>query len=154
MINFPNKRHKTFIFIISLKSTRTRQISTLYAILSTSLSITPKDNLSCSIWATPTPIGWPLWPHFYNPPTLKCLLPSPLGLCLRPQPQELKSCLPLFCSATGCRHLYSTNSFKLRSKVCTTKAGVCENSLVLRQLDLGIQNLALQYIATDQTSTK
>jgi hypothetical protein len=61
--------------------------------------------------------------------------------------------LPLFCPITRYRHLYSTNGFKLRSKVCTTKAGIHENSFVLRQLDLVIQNLALQYIAIDQTST-
>jgi hypothetical protein len=31
---------------------------------------------------------------------------------------------------------YSTNSFTVRSKVYTTKAGICENSFILRQLDI------------------
>ena len=61
--------------------------------------------------------------------------------------------LSLFCPATGCRHLYSTNSFKLRSKVCTTKAAIHKYSLVLGQLDLGVQNATLQYITIDQTTT-
>jgi hypothetical protein len=44
-----------------------------------------------------------------------------------------------------------TNHFKSRNKVCTTKVCKCENSLV--GLDLQVQNLALQSIATDQTLT-
>ena len=45
-------------------------------------------------------------------------------------------------------HIYLTNSFKLGSKVYTTKAGIHENSLFWWQTDLGVQNLAFEYIAT------
>ena len=44
---------------------------------------------------------------------------SLLSLCgpaSDPKPGGSKPCLSLFCPAIGCRHLYSTNSFKLRSK--------------------------------------
>jgi hypothetical protein len=36
-------------------------------------------------------------------------------------------------------------------KVCTTKVGKCEDLLI--GLDLQVQNVALHYIAKDQTST-
>lgn len=53
---------------------------------------------------------------------LLSLLPAP-GLSSDPKPR-----LPLLCPATGPRHLYSNNSFKLRSKVCTTKAENLEST--------------------------
>jgi hypothetical protein len=59
IIYFPDKRHKTFIFMISLNSSRVRQISTLSAIMSTSLPITPSYDLPCSIWAAHITIGSP-----------------------------------------------------------------------------------------------
>lgn len=46
-------KDKIFIFIIDLKSTKADQISSLYAILSTSLSLTLRYNLLCSAWAAP-----------------------------------------------------------------------------------------------------
>lgn len=70
--------------------------------------------------------------------------------CLRPQTQEPKSCLPILCPATGW-HLSSTNCFKKQG--LHNKPGICENSFILRQLDVGIHNSALQYLATDQMST-
>jgi hypothetical protein len=35
-------------------------------------------------------------------------------------------------SANGCSHFYSTSIFKLRNKVCTTKDGMQEKSLISR----------------------
>ena len=79
------------------------------------------------------------------------LLSPPQGLSSNPQPGN-SVCLHFFCPAIDFQHLHSTKSFRLRSKVCSTKAGLCENLLVLKQLDLRIQTLALQYILTDRTS--
>ena len=62
-----------------------------------------------------------------------------------------KTHLPLIPPVIGCSQFCLNNSFKSRNKVCTTKICKCENSL--GGLDLQVQNLALQYITTDQTST-
>jgi hypothetical protein len=50
----------------------------------------------------------------FSPP-LHFLLSSQVPL--RPQVQELKPHLPLFYPVIGCQYLYSTNNFKLKSKV-------------------------------------
>jgi hypothetical protein len=52
IIQLLTKRYKAFINKINLNSTRAGHISTLFAILSTSLSITLSYNLEISIWAS------------------------------------------------------------------------------------------------------
>lgn len=124
IIYFPNKRHKPLLFIISFNSTRAGQIPTLSAIWSTSLSTTLCYNSPCLVWAFPTPTGQSSWPCSHNSPNVRhpllsfVLLSSrPYDFSIRSQAQDLKLHLPLFCSAIGCQHIYSTNNFKLRSKV-------------------------------------
>jgi hypothetical protein len=78
--------------------------------------------MPCSIWAILTPIGQPLWPCFYDSyaivsSPLSAFSLLPLVVLTLTQAQEPKLCLSLFYSITGSRHLYSTNSFKLKSKV-------------------------------------
>jgi hypothetical protein len=68
------------------------------------------------------------------------------------KPQELKPNLPLFCPALGWSHLYSTNSFKLRSKVTEHHLVYVRMSSSLRQPGFRGQYLVLQYTAADQTS--
>lgn len=154
-------KDKIFISIINLKNTRTGQISTLYAILSTSLSITLRYNLPCSAWTALTLTGQPSWPCFHNLPIPWYFLPSssssPPGLCLRHQVQKPKPYLLLFCLATGCRHLYPTNNFKLRSKVSKHHLVYVRISSSLRNSMSGAtssqgQFLALKYVVTDQIS--
>jgi hypothetical protein len=60
-----------------------------------------------------------------------------------------KTHLPLIPPVIDCSHFYFISSFKLseNENVCTTKAGKCENSLIVE--DVPVQNLALQYIATN-----
>jgi hypothetical protein len=70
-----------------------------------------------------------------------------------PMPGNQSLAYLFFAQLQAGRFLYSTNSSKLRSNVYTTEAGMCESLLFLRPLDPGIQSLALQYIATDHTST-
>jgi hypothetical protein len=57
----------------------------------------------------------------------------------------MKPYLLLFCSATGCRHLYEPTMHNLRDKVYTTKAVLHEKLLILEHPDLGVQNLAFEY---------
>lgn len=124
------------------------------------LSVTPRFHLPCSVWATPTSACWPSWPCSHDPPppgTFLLLLPL---LVVSPQtssPGEAQPTSLLFSYRLYAWHAsLLTYSFKLRSKVFTKQTkqtGICKNSVVLRQLDLGIQNLAFQHIATDETST-
>jgi hypothetical protein len=69
-------------------STRAGQILTLYAILSTPLSITLKYNLPCFVWATPTLTGRSSWLCSHDLPALWWCLPPfffPLSFCCLPQ---------------------------------------------------------------------
>lgn len=72
----------------------------------------------CSAWAALTPA---LMTTFYDSPIPGVFSLHLLSLLLwsshRPQAREPKPHLPPFRPAIGCGHLYSTNSFKLRSKV-------------------------------------
>lgn len=87
IIQFTNKRHKTLIFIISLK-----QITILYAILFTFLLITPRYPLPSSTWLAPIPNRLVLmamylrttFPMATSSFFLLSLVP-PCGPCLRPQ---------------------------------------------------------------------
>ena len=79
---FPGKRHKTFIFIISLNITRAGQTSTPHAILSTSLSVTLRYDLPRSPWAALpalTPTGQTSQPCSHNS-SLPLFLLLPLHL--------------------------------------------------------------------------
>lgn len=71
---------------------------------------------------------------------------SPRGLSPDPKPQEQKPHLPLLCPAIGCRHLYSTNSFILRSRVTYHHLEFVRISSFLRQPDLGGEYLTIHYI--------
>lgn len=98
-----------------------------------------------------TPIGQPSWPYFHDSPTPWHLLLSPLWSSSDPQAWEPKLRLSLICSAVGCRHLESTNSFKLRS------VGPSHHLVYVRipsspGTNQG-QYLVLQYTAAEQTST-
>lgn len=89
-------------------------------------------------------------------PLLSCALSSPLRSLLlfrfsNHQPGNSKTRLPLIPPVIGCGQFYLANGFKSGNKVCTTKAGNPETSLA--GLDLWVQKLALQYIATDKIST-
>jgi hypothetical protein len=76
-------------------------------------------------------------------------LPCPLSystllfsLSLSATPNQVTQNLPTSNPSSNWLYYFDlTNSFKLRNKVCTTKAGKCENSQV--QLDLRVQNLVL-----------
>jgi hypothetical protein len=72
------------------------------------------------------------------------------------QAGKLKAHLLLFCPAIGCRHFYSTNSFKLRSKVTYLHLVYVRTLFSLGQPDWGWGRgkavLAFQYISKDQTS--
>lgn len=88
--------------------------------LSTSLSII----LSYPLWSSSGPFLLQ-----QAGPRAFFFLFSSWSLSLIPSSETEALPLSLFCTATGCSHLYSTNSFKLRSKICTTKASIQENSL-------------------------
>jgi hypothetical protein len=53
---------------------------------------------------------------------------------------------------TGCGPFYLTNCCKSRNKAYTREACKHEKSII--GLDIPVQNLELQYIATDQSSTE
>jgi hypothetical protein len=111
IIQFPEKRHTTFIFIVSLKAVELGRYLPSKLLESTSPSITLSYDLLCSLWATP--IGPSSWPCFHDLPTPWHLLLSPPSpffsswSLLRPQAWEPKLCLFLFCPAIGSRRLYS-----------------------------------------------
>lgn len=78
-----------------------------------------------------------------------CLFFPPPGSCLKPQ--AWGNLLNPSFAQPGCRHLYRDN---LGVRVYTTKAGIHEGLLILEQPDLGVQNLAFEYIAaSDQHTT-
>lgn len=82
---------------------------------------------------------WPSSPFSLS--LFPCLSSPDLWSLLRLPHLILRSRLLCRLSTYGSR-LLLINSFKFGSKVCTTKAGVCEDPLIWRQLDLGVQSLA------------
>lgn len=93
------------------------------------------------------PTGGPWWPCAQVLCTPWCFLPS--SCCLLPvdsasDPKPRNRSLALFCPATGCRHLYSTSSFKeqdLRSKRWYTWEYTCLEAEFSSTLDSNRPNL-------------
>lgn len=107
----------------------------------------------CLGWLTPT--GQPSWPCPHDSPTHGIFSSLHFSSLLvvsasDPQPWKPKPHPPLFCPGKSYRHLYSTSGLTIKSKAPSFGVYPVPGS----NQTLGARFLALQYIATDQTSTE
>lgn len=133
---------ETFRLIIGLK--RAGQISTFYAILSTSLWASLRHHLPCSAWAAPTPSGPPSW-HA----TPWHLLPSSslLSSWSPPQSQNWSSTFLSSAQIQAVCKFINQSGITWEARFTQQKLGALENVLILGQPDYGIKYLVSEYIA-------
>ena len=149
MIQFPDKRHKTFIFIISLKvldlSDRNLSSKLWLSVLHPCCSYSDSPALvTIFSWSTCPMMSSPLFFTF-------CSL---VVSASDPKPGNWKLCLSLFCLATGRRHLYWPIRDKLGGKVTQHHQCIRGSPHPYNQeSDAGGQCLVPRCIATGKPST-